>query len=87
MNIETYPLFSVTALLVGEKLPPEAELDVSDLPTFFEWIVCLSVCLSELVTRAVWWYKSTFLFQNDPFKLKTGGVVDMKKVKDRNRDM
>uniref|UniRef100_A0A3P8T8Q8 Chromosome 9 open reading frame 78 n=1 Tax=Amphiprion percula TaxID=161767 RepID=A0A3P8T8Q8_AMPPE len=25
--------------------------------------------------------------QNDPFKLKTGGVVDMKKVKDRNRDM
>ncbi|KAG7243883.1 hypothetical protein INR49_006038, partial [Caranx melampygus] len=42
---------SVTALLVGEKLPPEAEID------------------------------------NDPFKLKTGGVVDMKKVKDRNRDM
>lgn len=42
---------SVTALLVGEKLPPEAELD------------------------------------NDPFKLKTGGIVDMKKVKDRNRDM
>uniref|UniRef100_A0A3Q4AFY5 Uncharacterized protein n=1 Tax=Mola mola TaxID=94237 RepID=A0A3Q4AFY5_MOLML len=40
----------VTALLVGEKLPPEAEID------------------------------------NDPFKLKTGGVVDMKKVKDRNRD-
>ncbi|KAM4615905.1 splicing factor C9orf78 homolog [Polymixia lowei] len=24
---------------------------------------------------------------DDPFKLKTGGVVDMKKVKDRNRDM
>lgn len=24
---------------------------------------------------------------NDPFKLKTGGVVDMKKVKDRARDM
>ncbi|TNN55584.1 putative protein C9orf78 [Liparis tanakae] len=24
---------------------------------------------------------------NDPFKLKTGGVVDMKKAKDRNRDM
>ncbi|XP_034025841.1 telomere length and silencing protein 1 homolog isoform X2 [Thalassophryne amazonica] len=42
---------SVSALLVGEKLPPEAELD------------------------------------NDPFKLKTGGVVDMKKIKDRNRDM
>ncbi|XP_061762667.1 splicing factor C9orf78 homolog [Nerophis ophidion] len=42
---------SVTALLVGEKLPPEAEID------------------------------------NDPFKLKTGGVVDMKTVKDRNRDM
>ncbi|XP_077417914.1 splicing factor C9orf78 homolog [Vanacampus margaritifer] len=42
---------SVTALLVGEKLPPEVEID------------------------------------NDPFKLKTGGVVDMKKVKDRNRDM
>ncbi|XP_015244671.1 telomere length and silencing protein 1 homolog [Cyprinodon tularosa] len=42
---------SITALLVGEKLPPEAEID------------------------------------NDPFKLKTGGVVDMKKVKDRNRDM
>ncbi|KAK2902283.1 hypothetical protein Q8A73_012029 [Channa argus] len=42
---------SVTALLVGEKLPQEDEID------------------------------------NDPFKLKTGGVVDMKKVKDRNRDM
>nr|ACQ57912.1 C9orf78 [Anoplopoma fimbria] len=42
---------SVTALLVGEKLPPEDEID------------------------------------NDPFKLKTGGVVDMKKAKDRNRDM
>ncbi|XP_068617058.1 splicing factor C9orf78 homolog [Brachionichthys hirsutus] len=42
---------SVTALLVGEKLPPEDEID------------------------------------NDPFKLQTGGVVDMKKVKDRNRDM
>uniref|UniRef100_A0AAX7SRZ2 Telomere length and silencing protein 1 homolog n=1 Tax=Astatotilapia calliptera TaxID=8154 RepID=A0AAX7SRZ2_ASTCA len=42
---------SVTALLVGEKLPPEAEIE------------------------------------NDPFKLKTGGIVDMKKVKDRNRDM
>ncbi|KAG7489341.1 hypothetical protein JOB18_009548 [Solea senegalensis] len=42
---------SVTALLVGEKLPPDAEID------------------------------------NDPFKLKTGGVIDMKKVKDRNRDM
>lgn len=27
------------------------------------------------------------MLQNDPFKLKTGGVVDMKKVKDRNRDM
>ncbi|KAG7281290.1 hypothetical protein CRUP_030973 [Coryphaenoides rupestris] len=24
---------------------------------------------------------------DDPFKMKTGGVVDMKKVKDRNRDM
>ncbi|XP_065123253.1 splicing factor C9orf78 homolog [Paramisgurnus dabryanus] len=42
---------SITALLVGEKLPLEAELE------------------------------------DDPFKLKTGGVVDMKKVKDRNRDM
>ncbi|CAF90174.1 unnamed protein product [Tetraodon nigroviridis] len=42
---------SLTALLVGEKLPPEVEID------------------------------------NDPFKLKTGGVVDMKRVKDRNRDM
>lgn len=42
---------SLTALLVGEKLPPESDID------------------------------------NDPFKLKTGGVVDMKKVKDRNRDM
>ncbi|KAJ8339162.1 hypothetical protein SKAU_G00359480 [Synaphobranchus kaupii] len=41
---------SVAALLVGEKLPLDAEED-------------------------------------DPFKLKTGGVVDMKKVKDRNRDM
>ncbi|KAI4883536.1 hypothetical protein NFI96_032195 [Prochilodus magdalenae] len=41
---------SLTALLVGEKLPPDAEIE------------------------------------DDPFKLKTGGVVDMKKVKDRNRD-
>ncbi|KAI4875538.1 hypothetical protein NFI96_032511 [Prochilodus magdalenae] len=40
----------MTALLVGEKLPPDAEIE------------------------------------DDPFKLKTGGVVDMKKVKDRNRD-
>lgn len=23
----------------------------------------------------------------DPFKLKTGGVVNMKRIKDRNRDM
>lgn len=42
---------SVAALLVGEKLPLDADID------------------------------------DDPFKLKTGGVVDMKKVKDRNRDM
>ncbi|KAG9354228.1 hypothetical protein AGOR_G00008770 [Albula goreensis] len=42
---------SVVALLVGEKLPLEAEIE------------------------------------DDPFKLKTGGVVDMKKVKDRNRDI
>uniref|UniRef100_A0A3P8WA45 Chromosome 9 open reading frame 78 n=1 Tax=Cynoglossus semilaevis TaxID=244447 RepID=A0A3P8WA45_CYNSE len=42
---------SVAALLVGEKLPPDAEID------------------------------------NDPFKLKTGGVVDMKKIKDWNRDI
>ncbi|XP_037634242.1 telomere length and silencing protein 1 homolog isoform X2 [Sebastes umbrosus] len=42
---------SVSALLVGDLLPPEVEGD------------------------------------NDPFKLKTGGVVDMKKIKDRNRDM
>ncbi|XP_006643473.1 splicing factor C9orf78 homolog [Lepisosteus oculatus] len=42
---------SITALLVGEKLPPESEIE------------------------------------DDPFKLKTGGVVDMKKIKDRNRDM
>uniref|UniRef100_A0AAY4AA00 TLS1 protein n=1 Tax=Denticeps clupeoides TaxID=299321 RepID=A0AAY4AA00_9TELE len=42
---------SIAALLVGEKLPLEAEIE------------------------------------DDPFKLKTGGVVDMKKVKDRNRDL
>ncbi|KAJ8261371.1 hypothetical protein COCON_G00170940 [Conger conger] len=42
---------SVAALLVGEKLPLDAEIE------------------------------------DDPFKLKTGGIVDMKKVKDRNRDM
>ncbi|XP_067294752.1 splicing factor C9orf78 homolog [Pseudorasbora parva] len=42
---------SIATLLVGEKLPLDAELE------------------------------------DDPFKLKTGGVVDMKKVKDRNRDM
>ncbi|XP_068559306.1 splicing factor C9orf78 homolog [Cebidichthys violaceus] len=42
---------SVTALLVGEKLPPDAETD------------------------------------NDPFKLKTGGVVDLKKAMERNRDV
>jgi len=42
---------SITTLLVGEKLPLEAEIE------------------------------------DDPFKLKTGGIVNMKKVKDRNRDM
>ncbi|XP_066568803.1 splicing factor C9orf78 homolog [Amia ocellicauda] len=42
---------SVTALLVGEKRPIDADIE------------------------------------DDPFKLKTGGVVDMKKIKDRNRDM
>ncbi|XP_031705592.1 splicing factor C9orf78 homolog [Anarrhichthys ocellatus] len=42
---------SVTALLVGEKLPPDAETD------------------------------------NDPFKLKTGGVIDLKKAMERNRDV
>ncbi|XP_063752700.1 splicing factor C9orf78 homolog isoform X2 [Eleginops maclovinus] len=44
---------SVSALLVGDLLPPETEVD------------------------------------NDPFKLKTGGVIDMKKVKikDRTRDL
>lgn len=38
MNTYSYIslLFSVTALLVGEKLPPEAEIDVSDL--FWLWI-------------------------------------------------
>ncbi|XP_039618475.1 telomere length and silencing protein 1 homolog [Polypterus senegalus] len=40
---------SVAALLVGEKLPLDAEIE------------------------------------NDPFKLKTGGIVDMKMVKDRKR--
>lgn len=42
---------SVAALLVGEKLPPDAETD------------------------------------NDPFKLKTGGVIDLKKAMERNRDV
>ncbi|XP_076139815.1 splicing factor C9orf78 homolog [Alosa pseudoharengus] len=42
---------SIAALLVGEKLPLEAEME------------------------------------DDPFKMKTGGIVNMKKVKDRNRDM
>ncbi|ROI27863.1 hypothetical protein DPX16_23185 [Anabarilius grahami] len=42
---------SIATLLVGEKLPLEAELE------------------------------------DDPFKLKTGGVVDMKKVKDRNQNL
>uniref|UniRef100_A0A671QWM0 Telomere length and silencing protein 1 homolog n=1 Tax=Sinocyclocheilus anshuiensis TaxID=1608454 RepID=A0A671QWM0_9TELE len=37
----------------------------------------------RLVTRL---FTMLFIF-DDPFKLKTGGVVDMKKVKDRNRDM
>ncbi|XP_077986571.1 splicing factor C9orf78-like [Glandiceps talaboti] len=30
--------------------------------------------------------KAEELTTNDPFKLKTGGLIDMKKVKDRNRD-
>lgn len=30
--------FSVTALLVGEKLPPEAELDVSDIFSTFTYL-------------------------------------------------
>lgn len=42
---------SIATLLVGEKLPLEAELE------------------------------------DDPFKLKTGGVIDMKKVKDRNQNL
>uniref|UniRef100_A0A8C4TE77 Chromosome 9 open reading frame 78 n=1 Tax=Erpetoichthys calabaricus TaxID=27687 RepID=A0A8C4TE77_ERPCA len=42
---------SVAALLVGEKLPLDAEIE------------------------------------NDPFKLKTGGIVDMKMVKDRKRGL
>ncbi|XP_076006992.1 splicing factor C9orf78 homolog isoform X2 [Genypterus blacodes] len=42
---------SLTALLAGEKLPPEDEID------------------------------------NDPYNLKSGGIVDMKKMKDRNRDL
>ncbi|KAM3874016.1 splicing factor C9orf78 homolog [Diretmus argenteus] len=42
---------SVAAMMAGEKLPLEDEIE------------------------------------DDPFKMKTGGVVDMKKVKDRNRDM
>ena len=30
--------------------------------------------------------KTLFPYQKDPFKLKTGGLVQMKSVKDRNRD-
>lgn len=66
-------MFSLTALLVGEKLPPEVEIDVS----------------SVFISFNLGWWRFVILHfsQNDPFKLKTGGVVDMKRVKDRNRDM
>lgn len=72
-------MFSLTALLVGEKLPPDAEIDVSSISIAFnllEWSVAF--------LKSYWAHNSS---QNDPFKLKTGGVVDMKRVKDRNRDM
>lgn len=79
---------SITTLLVGEKLPLEAEIEVSVSDhshikniffLIFELIVFL---LGRVVAKAFW-----CLFQDDPFKLKTGGIVNMKKVKDRNRDM
>ncbi|KAA8592356.1 hypothetical protein FQN60_017811 [Etheostoma spectabile] len=59
---ETTNEVSVTALLVGEKQPHDAEADASDPFLMFG------------LTRMC----------NDPFKLKTGGVVDMKKIKDRD---
>lgn len=87
-----FALFSVTALLVGEKLPPEAELDVS--PTycisFFHVLILnhLDCVLAFLLVWIIIITNNLIIFsQNDPFKLKTGGIVDMKKVKDRNRDM
>lgn len=70
---------SITALLVGEKLPPEAEIDVSHV------IDSQYLCVFRTCFKFV--FKTDHFRQNDPFKLKTGGVVDMKKVKDRNRDM
>lgn len=81
-----FPLYSVTALLVGEKLPPEAEIYVSYFFILtnkqeYKWIT--GFLLSILLTKK----KKKHFSQDDPFKLKTGGIVDMKKVKDRNRDM
>lgn len=46
MNYTLLPplVISVTALLVGEKLPPEAEIDVSDqLNIMQHYILCLPV--------------------------------------------
>lgn len=76
-NCNTY-IISVTALLVGEKLPPEAEIDVS------HHVLLIIYWVRVVIVLTVY---SPCVKQNDPFKLKTGGVVDMKKVKDRNRDM
>lgn len=84
-------LFSVTALLVGEKLPPEAEIEVgSQFCKIYIYILNCNIasltkvfCFLNLRLLTLFDYSA----QNDPFKLKTGGIVDMKKVKDRNRDM
>lgn len=51
-------LFSVTALLVGEKLPPEAELDVS--PTYSAAFSCAYLnqldCVLTLVIIIMFYY-------------------------------
>lgn len=50
-QIKWYPdsvLFSVTALLVGEKLPPEAEIDVSDLFLNITVYGLTSMCVFKL---------------------------------------
>jgi len=46
--------------------------------------VYLSVWSVRRSVRYKWLLNGTF--QTDPFKLKTGGLIDLRSIKDRNRD-